>query len=121
MNYTGLCFNIFTSSKNFKKRISGQRTLGKSILMAEKASKIIVNYKGASSSKLKTKQIGYKDDFKIKVRDEETKIASIHDFVYSTSLNLVTNEAISSDLFCKNIKIFPKYVIVNHLDTPMKY
>lgn len=121
MNYTGLNFDMFTSSKSFRKRVSGQKTVSKHLLMTEKASKLIINYKGASSGKLKTKQIGYKDDFKIKVRDEETKIASIYDFVFSTSLNLVTNETITSDLFCKNIKISPKYVIVNHLDTPLKY
>lgn len=89
--------------------------------MTDKASKLVLTYKGSSSGKLHTKQIGYKESFRIKTRNEETKLSSIYEFVYSTSLNLVTNESITSDLFSKNIKIYPKYVIVNHLDTPLKY
>jgi hypothetical protein len=121
INYTGLNMEFFTISKKIKKRVAGQKVVGKPCLMTSKASKLVISYRGANSKNLKTKQIGYKDDFKIKKRDEETKISSIYEFVYSTSLNLVTTSASSSELFSKNIKIFPKYVIVNHMSTPIKY
>ena len=121
LNYTGMNLEFFTSSKNFKTRIAGQKLIGRNCMLTNKASKLVLSYKGANSSKLKTKQIGYKDDFKIKTRDEETKVNSIYEFVYSTSLNLVTNDKDACEVFSKNIKIFPKFVIVNHLDTPIRY
>lgn len=58
---------------------------------------------------------------KIKTRNSETNIVSIYEFVYSTSLNLVNTANSASDLFAKTIKFFPKYVIVNHLDTHVRF
>lgn len=121
INYTGLSIGLQTVSKGFKKQVAGQKLIGKPCMMTNKASKLIVSYKGARSYKLKTKQIGFKDDFKIRVRNDETGFSSLYEFVFSTSLNLVTNKNTNSELFCKNVKIFPKYVIVNHLSTPVKY
>ena len=117
MNLTGLRFDFFTSTKAFKKRVPGQKVTDRHILMASKASKMVLNFNGSNSKKLKTRQIGYKDDFKIKVRNPDTNIVSTYEFVYSTSLTSVDNSRINSDLFSKIVKFFPKYVIVNHLST----
>ena len=89
--------------------------------MARKVSKMSLSYKGSSSKTLSTHTIGYKDDFKIRTRDDQNNITSVYEFVYSTSLDLVTSEKIKTELYSKFIKIYPKYVIVNHLETPLKY
>ena len=117
INFTGLKFDFFTSTKTFRKRVPGQKVVDRNIFMASKASKMILNFNGSNSKKLKTRQIGYKDDFRIKFRDPDTNIASIYEFVYTTSLTSVDNSKENLDLFSKTVKFFPKYVIVNHLDT----
>jgi Rps23 Pro-64 3,4-dihydroxylase Tpa1-like proline 4-hydroxylase len=89
--------------------------------MTEKASKVVLSYKGAFSRKLRTKQIGHKEDFNIQVRNEFTNITSQYDFVYSVSLAQVEKEVKSSDLFTKLIKIFPKFVLVNKFEATIKY
>lgn len=120
-NYTGLDFELSTTYNGFKRRLAGQHSANKTFTLASKAKKLIVTHMGSSSPKLRTKNIGYKDDFVIKTRDEVTNIESVYDFVYETSLNLISNSETATDLFSKNIKIFPKLVIVNHLDTILKY
>ena len=121
INYTGLNFEFFTYSKSFRRRIAGQILAGRYLLMARKVSKMSLSYKGSSSKTLSTHTIGYKDDFKIRTRDDQNNITSVYEFVYSTSLDLVTSEKIKTELYSKFIKIYPKYVIVNHLETPLKY
>ena len=72
--------------------------------MARKVSKMSLSYKGSSSKTLNTHTIGYKNSFKIRTQDDQTNVISVYEFVYSTSLELITSEKIKTELFQNSLK-----------------
>lgn len=46
INYTSLNFDFYTSLNAFKKRVPGQKVVGRRVLMTDKASNMVLNYKG---------------------------------------------------------------------------
>ena len=63
-----------------------------------------LSYKGSSSNTLNIHTIGYKDSFKIRTQDDQTNVTSVYEFVYSTSLELITSEKIKTKLFQNSLK-----------------